>query len=198
MMDYVRNQRLKWTDLDARGSSAFENPGMLKLSLVSSLVTYVLVFFSFFFSDWRWVVDDVKIIYNDWPYGIDRSIVHLCVWTKFPLDVDEQDPNGDLTPEMRGKIDEYVATTFGSRVPAENVSYPSLHQSLLRGLGCEGWVGLTARKIIWFKNWAKLKSIRSMEHFHVMMKDPDMEFIEEITKGDSPASAQLAEDTILE
>ncbi|KAL9137038.1 MAG: hypothetical protein Q9175_001748 [Cornicularia normoerica] len=168
VMDYVRNQRLKWTDLDARGSSAFENP------------------------------DDVKIIYNDWPYGIDKSIVHLCVWTKFPLDVDEQDPNGDLTPEMRGRIDEYVATTFGSRVPTENVSYSSLHQSSVRGLGCEDWVGLTARKIIWFKNWAKLKSIRSMEHFHVMMKDPDMGFIEEITKGDSPASAQLAEDTILE
>ena len=67
-------------------------------------------------------VDDIKIIYNDWPYGIDKSIVHLCVWTKFPLDVDETDPNGDLTPEMRGKIDRYVDTTFGSRVPAENVS----------------------------------------------------------------------------
>lgn len=115
--------------------------------------------------------DDIKIIYNDWPYGIDKSIVHLCVWTKFPLDVDEKDPNGDLTPEMRKKIDEYVDKTFGSRVPAEN--------------------------IIWFKNWAKLKSIHSMEHFHVMMKDPDMEFIKEITKGDSPASAQLSEDVIL-
>ncbi len=31
--------------------------------------------------------------------------------------------NGDLTPEMRKKIDQYVETTFGSRVPAENVSY---------------------------------------------------------------------------
>ena len=31
-----------------------------------------------------------------------------------------------------------------------------------------------------------------------MMKDPDREFIEEITKGDSPASAQLAKDAILE
>lgn len=38
------------------------------------------------------MVGDIKIIYNDWPYGIDKSIVHLCVWTKFPLDVDEKDP----------------------------------------------------------------------------------------------------------
>lgn len=43
------------------------------------------------------------------------------MWTKFPLDVDEADPDGDLTPEMRGKIDGYVERTFGSRVPAENV-----------------------------------------------------------------------------
>lgn len=71
-------------------------------------------------------LDDIKIIYNDWPYGIDKSIVHLCVWTKFPLDVDEADPNGDLTPEMRAKIDGYVERTFGSRVAAENVSYHSL------------------------------------------------------------------------
>lgn len=36
-----------------------------------------------------------------------------------------------------------------------------------------------------------------MEHFHVMMKDPDMEFVKEITNGDSPASSQFAEGTIL-
>ena len=79
-----------------------------------------------------WVrIDDIKIIYNDWPYGIDKSIVHLCVWTKFPLDVDENDPNGDLTPEMRAKIDKYVDKTFGSRVPAENVSISSFDSSLL-------------------------------------------------------------------
>ena len=186
-------------------------------------------------------IDDIKIIYNDWPYGIDKSIVHLCVWTKFPLDVDENDPNGDLTPEMRAKIDKYVDKTFGSRVPAENVSlfplpflsFPStfpflspttnntlyLPASLLlrlsRLLYCRSFVIrnilkrlhrtdpllLTRpgpKKIIWFKNWAKLKSIHSMEHFHVMMKDPDMEFIKEITKGDQPVSAQFPEGEILE
>ena len=88
-MDFVRDRRVKWTDLEAKGG-AFEDPGMLLVSL---------------FGFWFWlfrpfltresvgrVVDDIKIIYNDWPYGIDESIVHLCVWTKFPLDVDEQDP----------------------------------------------------------------------------------------------------------
>jgi len=38
--------------------------------------------------------------------------------------------------------------------------------------------------VIWFKNWASLKSIHSVEHFHVMLYDPDPEFVREVTKGD--------------
>ena len=48
-----------------------------------------------------------------------------------------------------------------------------------------------AAKIIWFKNWSSLKSIHSIEHFHVMMNDPDMDFVREITKGDVPVSERL-------
>lgn len=36
-------------------------------------------------------------------------------------------------------------------------------------------------------NWKSLKSIHAVEHFHVMLYDPDMDFIEEITDGDIPA-----------
>ena len=62
----------------------------------------------------------MKILYNDWPYGIANSIVHLVVWTKFVL---EDDPEtDDLTPEMRKHIDEHVKRTFGSRVPPDKVS----------------------------------------------------------------------------
>lgn len=28
---------------------------------------------------------DYKILFNDWPYGIDPQIIHLVVWTKFEL-----------------------------------------------------------------------------------------------------------------
>ncbi len=65
-------------------------------------------------------VGDIKILYNDWPYGIDERIVHLVVWTKFDL---PDDPNTkELTTEMRREIDEYVNKTFGHAVPKENVS----------------------------------------------------------------------------
>lgn len=65
--------------------------------------------------------EDMKILYNDWPYGIDERIVHLVVWTKFPL---EEDPaTGDLTGSTRAAIDGYVTKVFRSRVPAEHVSW---------------------------------------------------------------------------
>ena len=63
--------------------------------------------------------DDIKILYNDWPYGIDPKIVHLVVWTKFEL---EEDPvTGDSTPEMRKLIDEYVMKTFRAKLGDEKV-----------------------------------------------------------------------------
>lgn len=64
-------------------------------------------------------LDDYKILWNDWPYGLDKRIVHLVVWTKFDLQVDGK--TGDLTPEARAQIDDFVGKTFRSRVPAENV-----------------------------------------------------------------------------
>lgn len=103
-------------------------------------------------------VDDIKILWNDWPYGIDKRIVHLVVWTKFELKADST--TGDLTQQARTEIDDFVTRTFRSRVPAKHV--------------------------MWFRNWAALKSIHAVEHFHVMMFDPDPDFIREITHGDVP------------
>ncbi|EON67335.1 hypothetical protein W97_06588 [Coniosporium apollinis CBS 100218] len=107
--------------------------------------------------------EDIKILHNDWPYGVDEKIVHLVIWTKFDL---EDDPaTDDLTPEAREQIDEYVNKTFCTRVNPD--------------------------RVIWFKNWRSLKSVHAVEHFHVMLYDPDPAFIEEITNGDVPLSAKV-------
>lgn len=107
--------------------------------------------------------DDIKVLYNDWPYGVDTRIVHLVVWTKFIL---EDDPRtDDLTPETRALIDEFVDKTFVSRMKREHV--------------------------VWFKNWKSLKSVRGVEHFHVMLFDPDLGFVEELTGGDVPLSRKI-------
>ena len=66
------------------------------------------------------MVDDIKILYNDWPYGIDKKIIHLVVWTKFDL---EEDPvTGDLTLKARKEISDYVNIIFCKRVPFDRVS----------------------------------------------------------------------------
>ncbi|KAI4735637.1 hypothetical protein E4T50_13841 [Aureobasidium sp. EXF-12298] len=107
--------------------------------------------------------DDVKILLNDWPYGIDTRIVHLVVWVKFQL---EEDPvSGDLTDAAREQLDSYVNQTFRAHVGAEDC--------------------------IWFKNWASLKSIHAVEHFHVMLFSPDKQFVDDITNGDVALSDKI-------
>jgi hypothetical protein len=65
--------------------------------------------------------EDIKILWNDWPYGLDKRIVHLVIWTKFDL---EDDPaTDDLTEKARAEIDAYVQRSFGSRVPSDHVSH---------------------------------------------------------------------------
>lgn len=65
---------------------------------------------------------DLKVLYNDWPYGIDLKIVHLVVWTKFVLEVDPASETGDLTDKARGEIQDYMERTFYTRVPKNRVS----------------------------------------------------------------------------
>jgi len=109
--------------------------------------------------------NDITVKQNDWPYGIDEKIVHLVVWTKFPLDEDPNSKDGDITDDIRNEIENYVDNTFRQRIGKDNV--------------------------IWFKNWKSLKSIHSVEHFHVMLYDPDPEFLKEITGGDVPLSQKV-------
>ena len=110
----------------------------------------------------------MKILYNDWPYGIDTKIKHLVIWTRFELTaapVSESNPNGDLTPDARRQINDFVEKTFVSVCGRENV--------------------------IWFKNWTSLKSIHTVEHFHVMLYNPDMQFVGNITNGDVPLAEKV-------
>ncbi|KAK2743881.1 hypothetical protein FQN57_004504 [Myotisia sp. PD_48] len=129
VLNFVVKERLRWDDaLIPKGTKHFEHP------------------------------DDYKILYNDWPYGMEKGIIHLVVWTKFPF---EDDPDADdLTPGSRAMIDTFVGRVFRARMPEE--------------------------KVLWFRNWKSLKSIHTLEHFHVMLHQPDMEFIREITGGDIP------------
>ena len=87
---------------------------------------------------------DYQILRNDWPYGVAPGIVHLVVWLRTPIPARED--NGDLTEESRALIDEFVARTFVARLASR-------------------------AQVLWFKNWAALQTIRTLEHFHVLLRD---------------------------
>ena len=79
--------------------------------------------------------DDVRILRNDWPYGIDERIVHLVVWTKFDL---EEDPvTTDLTDAARGEIEAYVQQKFGGKLPRDRVRR-NVHIQKIVILACPG------------------------------------------------------------
>lgn len=64
--------------------------------------------------------EDIKVLRNDWPYGIDKRIVHLVVWTKFEL---EEDPiTGDLTDKARAEIEAFAQHKFGSGLSRDQVN----------------------------------------------------------------------------
>lgn len=39
---------------------------------------------------------------------------------------------------------------------------------------------------MWFKNPPSLKSVHAVEHFHVMLFNPDPDFVQQVTNGDAP------------
>ncbi|KAK6358450.1 hypothetical protein TWF730_007783 [Orbilia blumenaviensis] len=87
--------------------------------------------------------EDTKILLNDWPYGLSPGITHIVVWTKAEIPVDPT--SGDVTDESRRLIVEYVNKVFVTQL------------------------GLPKEKVLWFKNWAALQSVRTVEHIHVLV-----------------------------
>lgn len=111
--------------------------------------------------------DDYKILPNDWPYAWTPDMTHLVVWLKNSIPVDET--TGDLTPESRHRIEDFVEKTFVDK----------LRQT-----------GHAEDSVLWFKNWAQLQSVRGMEHIHVLVRDvPDEIFFQ--WTGERRAKASL-------
>ena len=147
IMNFIVNERLKWGSMEPKGKP-FELDGMCTCVLTIGIPAYR-------------PIEDIKILYNDWPYGIDADIVHLVVWTKFELD---DDPDTGLsTAESQKQIGDYVQKTFAPKV----------------------------KELVWFKNWKSLKSVHAVEHFHVMLYKPDAVFLKEITNGDVPMNEKF-------
>lgn len=99
---------------------------------------------------------DYQVLINDWPYALYSGTTHLVVWTRTPIPTDSE--HGDLTPESRAQIGDFVKRHFVDEL----------------GEGGE-------ERVLWFKNWVALQSVRSLEHFHVLVRDVDNDTLERWT-----------------
>ncbi|KAK3368211.1 hypothetical protein B0H63DRAFT_528586 [Podospora didyma] len=100
---------------------------------------------------------DFRVLKNDWPYGFTPGIVHIVVWTRTVIPTDSE--KGDMTPESRKTVDDFVKRYFVERL----------------GLGGED-------RVMWFKNWVALQSVRALEHIHVLVRDVDPAVVDEWTR----------------
>lgn len=100
---------------------------------------------------------DYRVLINDWPYGFVPGITHIVVWTRTTIETDSD--KGDLTPESRKLVASFVKRYFVDRL----------------GPGGED-------RVVWFKNWVALQSVRALEHVHVLVRDVDPAIIEEWTR----------------
>lgn len=122
--NFVISQRLFWKPISAEGAPEFEYHSSVP------------------FADGR----DFAVLVNDWPYGFEEGIVHLLVWTKTRIAVD--DTRGDVTAESRRCLVDFVERYF------------------VEELGPGG-----GEKVLWFKNWVSLQSVRGVDHVHVLVRD---------------------------
>lgn len=99
---------------------------------------------------------DFKVLRNDWPYGVTPDITHIVVWSKTPIATKPE--NGDVTDESRALIEEFVDRTFVQRLQSDP-AFQGVQKDVIR-----------KEHVMWFKNWAALQSVRSLEHFHVLVK----------------------------
>lgn len=99
---------------------------------------------------------DYAILINDWPYGFEEGILHLIVWTKTRIAVD--DHRGDVTDESRKVIVAFVERCFVSELEG-------------------GW-----DNVLWFKNWVSLQSVRGVDHVHVLVRGVPGDVLERWTR----------------
>ncbi|KAG9236995.1 hypothetical protein BJ875DRAFT_370998, partial [Amylocarpus encephaloides] len=97
-------------------------------------------------------LDDYLILMNDWPYGFTSDITHIVVWSKTPIATDDE--NGGMTDESRRVLGDFVKRTFVDRLGGDQ------------------------ERVLWFKNWVHLQSVRALEHFHVLVRNASKEDLE--------------------
>lgn len=104
---------------------------------------------------------DYAILLNDWPYGFEPGIKHILAWSRTPIAVD--DTRGDVTAESKRIIEDFVERQFV--------------RTLANNAGID--VDDARKRVMWFKNWVSLQSVRGVDHVHVLVKDAPETLLEQ-------------------
>ncbi|EPE08815.1 hypothetical protein F503_04402 [Ophiostoma piceae UAMH 11346] len=107
---------------------------------------------------------DYCVLTNDWPYGLADDITHIVVWTRALIPID--DGTGDMTPESRALVAAFVQRYFVDRLDCEASGSRKDGQD----------------RVLWFKNWAQLQSVRQLEHIHVLVRNASADLIKAWTE----------------
>jgi hypothetical protein len=116
---------------------------------------------------------DYKILLNDWPYGLEPGIIHICVWMKGRIEV--EGPQGALTKTSRKLISDFLSRTFQQpMIEAEQRNRTTKEEDPDWDLSWErsSNAGGDGVRVLWFKNWVNLQSVRLIDHIHVLLRDP--------------------------
>ena len=78
----------------------------------------------------------------------------------------EQKPEGFLTPDSVALVDRFVQRTF-----VEPLSSYRSEDNVARGSdSADG-------RVLWFRNWTGLQSVRGLEHVHVLVHDTPSDLV---------------------
>lgn len=102
---------------------------------------------------------DYKVLLNDWPYGLEEGITHIVVWSRTLIETESE--RGDLTEESRRVLGDFVKRRFVDDLEDGE------------------------DRVLWFKNWVALQSVRALEHIHVLVRGVDDDTLEKWT-GERP------------
>ncbi len=105
---------------------------------------------------------DYCVLTNDWPYGLTPDITHIVVWSRTMIPTDPD--TGDMTPESRAGVEAFVKRCFVDRLASESGGQDAQD------------------RVLWFKNWTRLQSVRQLEHVHVLVRDASPGLVQEWTE----------------
>ncbi|KAF3063723.1 hypothetical protein GL218_01396 [Daldinia childiae] len=100
---------------------------------------------------------DYRVLINDWPYGMMPNMTHIVVWSRTTIPTDTE--TGDMTTESRNTVKNFVKRFFVDKL----------------GPGGDD-------KVLWFKNWVALQSVRALEHIHIIVRDVDKDTLDKWTE----------------